>query len=315
MSQDRSRKRDETEIEDCRITVSDDNCSAIGRRCDRIFEDPSSFQQKKRLKITETSSTADASEHKSNGAAGEIHESDSDRNAEEDTDLQPEETRNASSTDEKKLLVLDLNGLLIDISSYVPYDYDPDEIINRKAVFKRPHCDDFLKFCFEKFNVGIWSSRTKRNVEPILDYLLGNDKQKLAFIWDHSHCVDSGFSSLERRNKPLLVKKLKRLWESGGEFNETNTLLLDDTPHKALTNPEYNAIFPVSYRFTDVADNSLGAEGDLRVYLEGVAVAGNVQEYVKEHPFGQRPITENNLSWGFYRKVIEAVSTPPPSSS
>lgn len=33
----------------------------------------------------------------------------------------------------KKLLVLDVNGLLVDISPYVPYDYDPDEIILRKA--------------------------------------------------------------------------------------------------------------------------------------------------------------------------------------
>lgn len=33
----------------------------------------------------------------------------------------------------KKLLVLDVNGLLADISSFVPYDYDPDEIIMKKA--------------------------------------------------------------------------------------------------------------------------------------------------------------------------------------
>ncbi|KAL0384848.1 UNVERIFIED_CONTAM: hypothetical protein Sradi_2879100 [Sesamum radiatum] len=33
----------------------------------------------------------------------------------------------------KKLLVLDVNGLLVDISSYVPYDHDPDDIILKKA--------------------------------------------------------------------------------------------------------------------------------------------------------------------------------------
>ena len=33
----------------------------------------------------------------------------------------------------KKLLVLDLNGLLVDISSYIPYSYDPDNIIMKKA--------------------------------------------------------------------------------------------------------------------------------------------------------------------------------------
>lgn len=26
------------------------------------------------------------------------------------------------------------------------------------AVFKRPFVEDFMKFCFERFEVGIWSS-------------------------------------------------------------------------------------------------------------------------------------------------------------
>lgn len=26
------------------------------------------------------------------------------------------------------------------------------------SVYKRPFCDDFVKFCFERFEVGIWSS-------------------------------------------------------------------------------------------------------------------------------------------------------------
>ncbi|KAL1531681.1 hypothetical protein AAHA92_31795 [Salvia divinorum] len=220
---------------------------------------------------------------------------------------------------QKKLLVLDLNGLLVDISSYIPYNYDPDAIIMKKAVFRRPHCDDFLTFCFQKFNVGFWTSRTKRNMEPLLDFLLGYNKTRLLFHWDQSHCTDSGYYTIDKKNKPLLLKNLKKLWDKcepglpweTGVYNESNTLLLDDTPYKALTNPRYTAVFPYSYQFRDVRDNSLGPGGDLRVYLEGLAEAENVQEYVKQNPFGQRPITEKNLSWGYYRKVIAANSTPP----
>ena len=47
----------------------------------------------------------------------------------------------------------------------------------------------------------------------------------------------------------------------------------------------------------------------MRVYLEGLGNAENVQKYVEENPFGQRPITEKNLSWRFYLKVIEAISS------
>lgn len=46
--------------------------------------------------------------------------------------------------------------------------------------------------------------------------------------------------------------------------------------------------------------------------MEGLAMAKNVQKYVQENPFGQRAITESNLSWGFYRKVIEIVNAHPP---
>lgn len=38
-----------------------------------------------------------------------------------------------SGCKQKKLLVLDVNGLLVDISSYIPYNYDPDDIIMKKA--------------------------------------------------------------------------------------------------------------------------------------------------------------------------------------
>ncbi|KAK6925129.1 FCP1 homology domain [Dillenia turbinata] len=84
------------------------------------------------------------------------------------------------------LLILDINGILADIVPYVPDDYRPDVVIGRKAgqlVFKRPFCNTFLQFCFEKFNVGVWSSRTKRNVENVVDFLWGEGKKNLLFIW------------------------------------------------------------------------------------------------------------------------------------
>ncbi|GER46004.1 haloacid dehalogenase-like hydrolase superfamily protein [Striga asiatica] len=246
-----------------------------------------------------------------------------------------------SSCTEKKLLVLDVNGLLVDISPYVPYDYDPDDIILRKAGEEKnynvKYANNFFPAIFltsflisDQFlrgpTVTIFSNSALRglirNMEPILDFLLGNDKSRLLFFWDQSHCTDTGFTTVEKRNRPLLLKKLKKLWDKcepdlpweRGVYNESNTLLLDDTPSKSLTNPRYNAVFPHTYRFRNVRDNSLGPGGDLRVYLEGLAMVENVQEYVKQNPFGQRAITEKNLSWGFYLNVIEASSTPPRQS-
>ncbi|XP_071720739.1 uncharacterized protein [Rutidosis leptorrhynchoides] len=201
----------------------------------------------------------------------------------------------------KKLIIFDLNGLLADIVS------------PRPNVFKRPFLDDFMCFCFERFNVGIWSSRSTKMLKPILDFLLGDLKNKLLFCWDGSKCTKTGIRTLEDKHKYLVLKDIKKIWETNGPrnswvkgtFNESNTLLLDDSPYKALINPKHTGIFPVSYSYKNKDDNSLGPKGELRSYLEGLASTDNVKTYVKQHPFGQSPIDLNNRNWSFYSRVLK----------
>ncbi|XP_024007220.1 uncharacterized protein LOC112083427 [Eutrema salsugineum] len=215
------------------------------------------------------------------------------------------------SVSRKKLLVLDLNGLLADIVS-TPAVSKPDIIIKRRAIFKRPFCEEFLKFCFDKFEVGIWSSRKQENVEGITEFLLGDMKSKLLFSWDMSYCTKTTLTTLENRHKPVVFKDLNKLWEKqhkklpweAGDYNKTNTVLLDDSPYKALLNPPYTAIFPHSYHHQNKKDASLGNGGDLRLYLEKLVEAENVQDFIKMNPFGQESITEASDSWEFYRLAI-----------
>ncbi|KAJ7971082.1 NLI interacting factor-like phosphatase [Quillaja saponaria] len=219
----------------------------------------------------------------------------------------------------KKLLVLDINGLLVDIVSPPPKGRKADLNIARRAIFKRPHCMEFLKFCFDNFEVGVWSSRKMENLERVTDYLMEDLKQKLLFSWDLSHCTATSFKTLENKYKPLVFKELRRLWEKHDpnlpwekeDYSETNTLLLDDSPYKALLNPLHTAIFPYSYSFEDRSDNSLAAGGDLREYLEGLVMAESVQEYVEKHPFGQAALDEKSESWEFYLRVIRSTSFSP----
>ncbi|XP_050121181.1 uncharacterized protein LOC126598860 isoform X2 [Malus sylvestris] len=226
------------------------------------------------------------------------------------------------SVSKKKLLILDVNGLLADIVQLVPQQiklYKPDTMISRKSVFKRPFYDSFLLFCFDYFNVAIWSSRNKKNVDEVVDYLLGISKKKLLFCWNQSHCTKTKFKTLDNEKKPLVLKELRKLWEkhdpdlplARGEYNETNTLLVDDSPYKALCNPENTAIFPFPYHFKNRMDRSLGVGGNIRRYLEGLVYAPNVQEYVNHHRFGQGPITENAKSWEFYSQVLEDQARSP----
>ncbi|XP_073155527.1 uncharacterized protein [Henckelia pumila] len=231
-------------------------------------------------------------------------------------DLGEYPSRPPISTHRRKLLVLDVNGLLAYIVMPPPKDRKADKNILRRAVFKRPFCDDFLKFCFQNFDVGIWSSRAKEVIDRIVDYLLGNLKPKLLFCWNMSHSTQSGFKTLENIHKPLVCKELRKIWENdgckfswkNGQYNESNTLLIDDSPYKALLNPLHTAIFPHPYHYEDKDDNSLGPGGHLRVYLEGLLESENVQEYVEHHPFGQSAINETNVSWQFYSGVLQKFS-------
>jgi hypothetical protein len=67
----------------------------------------------------------------------------------------------------------------------------------------------------------------------------------IGFLQDQFHCTSPRFNTIENKEKPLFFKELRKLWEKcepdlpweSGEYNEANTLLLDDSPYKALVNP------------------------------------------------------------------------------
>ncbi|CAN1839927.1 hypothetical protein LINPERHAP1_LOCUS35912 [Linum perenne] len=221
----------------------------------------------------------------------------------------------------KKLLILDVNGLLADLvlHSERPAGRQPDLYLRGKSVYKRPYCEDFIRFCFKNFEVGVWSSRTRKNLDGVVKFLFKRTKGNLLFCWDRSHCTITGLNTVEDQKKPLVLKELHRLWSdphiAREAFDASNTLLLDDSPYKALRNPVHTAVFPRSYKCTDTDDSALGPEGDLRKYLERLATAPNVQEFVSQNPFGQGPITASDPDWPFYRKIIARLDSSNSSSS
>lgn len=217
----------------------------------------------------------------------------------------------------KKLLVLDLAGVLCDRifrgnEAKIPKNRVPDATGGNFFVYKRNYCEEFLRFCFERFQVGIWSSAKKWNLDFAMDCVLGRLRGKLLFTWDQDHCTDSGFTTLEIKNKPIFFKELRKLWENNdldlpwraGEYSASNTLLIDDKPYKALMNPPNTAIFPVEYDSVDVNDNALSPKSELWCFLDGLAEAEDAPTYVKDHPIGQPAITNTHPHWDLYSKII-----------
>lgn len=61
-----------------------------------------------------------------------------------------------------------------------------------KLVFRRPYCDEFLDFCAQNFEVAIWSSRNKNNVELVVDIVMKDFKPCLLFCWTHLNAQKLG---------------------------------------------------------------------------------------------------------------------------
>ncbi|XP_051148265.1 uncharacterized FCP1 homology domain-containing protein C1271.03c [Andrographis paniculata] len=212
----------------------------------------------------------------------------------------------------KKLLVLCFGGLLVHRvhvrDKRTVRGLRADVVYGKFLVFKRPFCTDFLKFCFERFDVALWSSAREHNIGGVLSSITGGEGNKFVFVWGQSECSDSGSYCLHKEEKPLFVKELKRIWENKnfkGKYSAANTLLIDDEPHTSLLNPPNTAIFPSPYKSHNIRDTVLGPNGELRKYLDGLVDAKDVPSYVKEHSIaGQAAITAEHPDWTYYENVI-----------
>lgn len=208
----------------------------------------------------------------------------------------------------KKLLVIPLAGIIVHRAhlsnpAAIPKNRRPDFSYGKFLVYKRPFCEEFLKFCFERFKVGLWSSAREHNIQKVLTHVIGERKSKFLFTWDQNQCTDTGFMCLDNEDKPVFLKELKYIWEKYSKYSSSNTLLITD-PEKALLNPPNTAIFPKKYDCENEEDEFLGPNGELRVFLEGLAEAKYVQSYVKDHPFGVGAITPSHPDWGYYSRII-----------
>ncbi|KAF8045288.1 hypothetical protein N665_5276s0002 [Sinapis alba] len=182
---------------------------------------------------------------------------------------------------------------------------DEDKFETRKEILVRDSIQDNVSVSRKKLlvldlNVGIWSSRRKANVEDICTHLLEDFKGKLLFCWDMDKCTKTEASCLDNKNKKVVFKNLSLIWKKG-DYSKSNTVLLDDSPYKALLNPI--TIFPYTYNHGNENDTSLGDDGDLRLYLKKLVETENVQEFIQKNLFGQEAIKEGNKDWQFYKEI------------
>ena len=203
----------------------------------------------------------------------------------------------------KKLLVLDVNGLLLHrVRGPVPatVQHKPDAKLRRVKLFARPHMRAFVQWCLYHFHVAIWSSATRENAELLSHFVFGeNFRENTAFVWGQDQCRQTGLKHRHDRHKPVVLKELRRIWqdaELGRCFDHHNTLLIDDSAHKSCMNPAHTAIHPPAWTCDMQDDDMLGPGSVLTEFLQGLVCAGQVAPYVAQcDPFEVSLSAEHGL--------------------
>ena len=213
------------------------------------------------------------------------------------------------------LLVLDLNGVLFDRrrqtrnsnkrsseskdsgSSNSRDACKPDAILGNFHVYNRPHLHEFIDFLLDNFTCAVWSSVQKHNLEMLVDHAWGKErKKKLLFVWGQDKCTSVGFfgdGSPAYHNKPVFLKETRRriFW------THHKILLVDDSPYKALKNPQFTSIHPrewIAFGGGDenkggYKDDELSKNGKLRRYLEKIVEANesnvSLPRFIRQTPY------------------------------
>ena len=86
---------------------------------------------------------------------------------------------------ERKLLVLDLDETLI-FATKTAQNYPADFQVGKYLVYKRPHVDEFLRTCYQWFEVAVWTSASPDYAVEVVAHLF---KEKPSFVWSADQCA------------------------------------------------------------------------------------------------------------------------------
>lgn len=179
------------------------------------------------------------------------------------------------------LLVLDLNGTIL----YRPDRRRPSHFLERQSTAA------FLDYIFARFQVMVWSSARLENVRLMADKLFpGPRREHLVAEWGRDRM---GLTPEDFVRRVQVYKRLEKVWaepsiqgrhplkETGATWDQSNTLLIDDSLEKARSEP-YNLVelpeFKGDSEPTDVLQH-------LTMYLDDVLMQKDVSTYMRQNPF------------------------------
>lgn len=186
-----------------------------------------------------------------------------------------------------RLLILDLNGILIHRRYEKNLDLEPPPGAYREGnffVWLRPGLKDFLNYIFEHFEVAVWSSAAKHNLDPLVKEVFGKYYEGLLFVAHQDYCQKIAPPKARdmtngKTTKPLFLKNLDKVWAFStlkNRYNAKNTLIIDDSDEKMVNNPKECHFNPGMWTVNDPTGNeALFPGGTIRTRLAQYIEASN----------------------------------------
>ncbi len=172
---------------------------------------------------------------------------------------------------ERKLLILDLDETLIHATEEKS-EREADFLVGQYFVYKRPFLDEFLEFCFENFDVAVWTTATKSYAGEILKTVLKED-QNLRFCRTRERCTFA-FDAEEREH--FFAKRMHKIRRRG--YKLESVIVVDDSPN----------VWQNSYGNLVRAAKFEGGESDdelkvLPIYLDKLKSVKNIRSIEKRN--------------------------------
>jgi hypothetical protein len=146
----------------------------------------------------------------------------------------------------------------------------------------------FLEDLFASFQVLVWTSARPENAHLMVDAAFTEEqKNRLLAIWGRDTL---GLTAAQYNGEVQIYKKLEAIWDSGFHredkaicWDQTNTVLLDDSATKALAQP-YNHILIPEYLDTKEQKANDTVLPQVMDYLEKLKWQSNVSSYMRQEP-------------------------------
>ena len=185
-------------------------------------------------------------------------------------------------TPQTLLVVLDLNGTLCERTS-------------GGSVQPRTGLAPFLKYCLQQHKVVIWSSARAYNVTHMCNALFSDvQRRQLVTRWGREKL---GLSAADFAHKVQVYKRLHVLWAdaavrwshpraaAGEAWDQTNTVLVDDSEKKAVTEPFNHLAIPEYSAASHGRESKVKALEKVVEYLERARRYNDVSAFMKSNKF------------------------------